>query len=304
MKVICPTTNIFNLYLLRKFKKKFICNFKFQNQYNFNKIVHKYEIIIIRFNRFISYKKKHKIRYILSPTTGEDHIDKKYFKDKKVKIFTLKNKTKFLNKVYASSEFTILLILMSLRKIKSQIGNFNNQYLIGNEIAGKKVGIIGLGRNGFKISKIMKQFKASVYYFDKKKKINQYANFLKLNSLLQSCEIIIICIPLNFNKKFLNKSKLKKIKEGTLIVNTSRGGVLDENYVISLARKKKIFYASDVMINEFSSTYLKRLNQLNKLTNILITNHMGGLTQESIFKTDKLIFDSFFKEINVTKNLK
>lgn len=127
---------------------------------------------------------------------------------------------------------------------------------------------------------------------------------MKLNSLLQSCEIIIICIPLNFNKKFLNKSKLKKIKEGTLIVNTSRGGVLDENYVISLARKKKIFYASDVMINEFSSTYLKRLNQLNKLTNILITNHMGGLTQEFIFKTDKLIFDSFFKEINVTKNLK
>jgi lactate dehydrogenase-like 2-hydroxyacid dehydrogenase len=304
MKVICPTKNIFSSYLLSKFKKKFFCNFKYLNQYNFNKIAHNYEIIIIRFNRFISYKKNHKIRYILSPTTGEDHIDQKYFKDKKVKIFSLKNNIKFLNTVYASSEFTILLILMSLRKINLQISNFNNQYLIGSEIAEKKVGIIGLGRNGFKIAKIMKQFKAEVYYFDKKKKKNKYTNFLELNSLLQSCKIIVICIPLNFNKKFLNKSKLNKIKEGTLIVNTSRGGVLDENYAINLARKKKIFYTADVMVNEFSSTYLRKLTELNKLPNILITNHMGGLTQESIFKTDKLISDSFFKEINVKKNKK
>ena len=53
------------------------------------------------------------------------------------------------------------------------------------------------------------------------------------------------------------------------------------------------------MTNEFSKNYLKNLNRLNKFNNIFITNHIGGLTKESIYKTDKLIFDSFFRETNV-----
>tara|TARA_Y100000389_G_C17417006_1_gene494360 strand:- start:98 stop:1000 length:903 start_codon:yes stop_codon:yes gene_type:complete len=300
MKVICPTKSIFSIELLHKFKKYFYCNFKNLNQNKFSKIVHKYEVVIVRFNRFISYKKNHKIRFILSPTTGQNHIDKRYFKDKKVKVFTLKNKKNFLKKVNASSEFTLLLILMSLRKMKSQIKKIRSSYLIGNEVAKKKIGIIGLGRNGLKISKILKKLNAEVFYFDKNKKSNKFAKFLNLDNLLKLCEIIVICIPLNLNnKKFLDKSKLNKINNGSLVVNTSRGDVLDEDYIINLAKKNKLFYTADVMTNEFSKNYLKNLNRLNKFNNIFITNHIGGLTKESIYKTDKLIFDSFFREINV-----
>tara|TARA_Y100001958_G_C21225367_1_gene550742 strand:+ start:1352 stop:2254 length:903 start_codon:yes stop_codon:yes gene_type:complete len=300
MRVICPTKNIFNIELLQKFKKKFICNFKNLDQKNFDKIVHRYEVVIVRFNRFISYKKNHKIKFILSPTTGQDHIDKKYFEDKKVKVFTLKNKKNFLKKINASSEFTLLLILMSLRKMKLHLKKIGDSHLVGNEIAKKKVGIIGLGRNGLKISRILKKLNAEVFYYDKNKKISKFVKFLNLDNLLKLCEIIVICIPLDLkNKKFLNKSKLNKINKGSLIVNTSRGDVLDENYIIDLAKKNKLFYTADVMTNEFSKNYLKNLKQLNKFNNIFITNHLGGLTKESIYKTDKLIFESFFKEINV-----
>ena len=300
MKVICPTKNIFNIELLNKFKKKFICNFKNLNQNNFNKIVHKYEVVIVRFNRFVSYRSDHKIKFILSPTTGQDHIDKRYFTDKKVKIFTLKNKKNFLKKINASSEFTLMLILMSLRKIKSQIKKVESSYLIGNEVADKKIGIIGLGRNGLKISKILKKLDGEIFFFDKIKKKNRFAKFLNLDTLLKICEVIVICIPLNLNnKKFLNKSKLNKINKGSIVVNTSRGDVLDENHIINLAKKNKLFYTADVMTSEFSKNHLKNLNRLNKFNNIFITNHLGGLTKESIYKTDKLIFESFFKEINV-----
>ncbi len=300
MRVICPSTEVFNQNLLNKFKKYFRCNFRKMSQSEFSSLVHSYEIVIVRFNKFLPFKKKHKIRFILSPTTGEDHIDAKFFSDKKVKIFTLKNKQKFLKKIHASSEFTITLILMTLRKIKENLKFKKNA--IGNEIARKKIGIIGLGRNGEKIAKILLKFNAKLSYFDKQKikSKNSKIKFLSLNNLLATNDLIIICIPLNKNNyNFLNKSKIKLIKQNSLVVNTSRGRVLDEEFIISLAKKRKIFYSSDVLSNEFSNNYVKRIDNLNKFSNILITNHIGGLTEESILKTDELIFNNFFKTLGL-----
>ena len=88
------------------------------------------------------------------------------------------------------------------------------------------------------------------------------------------------------------------MSSNSLIINTSRGAVIDEDYVLELAKKNKIFYSTDVFSNEFSKMYLKKIKRLNTFKNILITNHIGGLTRESIYKTDKMIFDVFFKTIN------
>lgn len=294
MKLICPTANIFNKSVILKLKSLFDCSLKEMSQKKFEKVVHNFEIVLLRFNRYIPYKKKHKIKFILSPTTGEDHIDKRYFKDKNVKIITLKNKYKFLSAVNASSEFTILLILMTLRKITK----IKNNYNIGYELFNKKVGIVGLGRNGKKICKIIQNFGAKIFYFDKKIQSSSF-NYLNLNALLKKCNIIIICIPYNSgNLNFINKTKIKMIQKGSIIINTSRAGVLDENYILTQAKKEKIFYSSDVFSDEFSKNYLKKIKKLNTYSNIIITNHIGGLTHESIKKTDNFIFDVFFKMIN------
>ena len=294
MKLICPTANIFNKFVILKLKSLFDCNLKEMSQKKFEKVVHNFEIVLLRFNRYIPYKKKHKIKFILSPTTGEDHIDKRYFKDKNVKIITLKNKYKFLSTVNASSEFTILLILMTLRKITKTKNNYN----IGYELLNKKVGIVGLGRNCKKICKIIKNFGAKIFYFDKKIQSSSF-KYLNLNSLLKKCNIIIICIPYNSkNLNFINKTKINMIQNGSIIINTSRAGVLDENYILIQAKKEKIFYSSDVFSDEFSKNYLKKIKKLNTYSNIIITNHIGGLTYESIKKSDNFIFDVFFKMIN------
>ena len=91
------------------------------------------------------------------------------------------------------------------------------------------------------------------------------------------------------------------IQNGSIIINTSRAGVLDENYILTQAKKEKIFYSSDVFSDEFSKNYLKKIKKLNTYSNIIITNHIGGLTYESINKTDNFIFDVFFKMINDIK---
>mgnify|MGYP001225187657 FL=1 len=160
----------------------------------------------------------------------------------------------------------------------------------------KKIGIIGLGRIGIKVAKILNTFGASIYGYDIQN-INdfKFIKKVKLNYILKNCEIISINIPLNSKTiNFLNKDKLKTLKKNTLLVNSSRGEVVDESYLMSLTRKKLIYYATDVVINEHKLG-LKKMKKYNKLENMIYSNHIAGLTEESILKTDLKIFNKFKK---------
>ena len=89
MKLLCPSKNFFQ----RKLKvlyQKIVSKFLNLNQSSFDKLSSNYEIILMRFNLYLRYKKNHKIRFILTPTTGLNHIDKKYFLTKKLRLFLLK----------------------------------------------------------------------------------------------------------------------------------------------------------------------------------------------------------------------
>tara|TARA_B100001093_G_scaffold449656_1_gene455968 strand:+ start:1 stop:906 length:906 start_codon:yes stop_codon:yes gene_type:complete len=296
MKLLCPSKNLFSYkikYLLEKF---LICHFVNINQKQFEKVVHKYEIVLIRFSHKLSYKKDTKIKYILSPTTGINHIDKKFFLRKDIKILTLQNEKFFLKDVAASTEFTITLILMSLRKIKNLLIKKNRETFIGKEIYKKKIGIIGLGRIGVKVAKILNAFGASIYGYDICYTNDfRFIKKVKLNYILKNCEVISVNIPLTSKTiNFMNRNKLKLLKKNTLLVNSSRGEVVDEGYLMSLVRKKVIYYATDVVINEHKLG-LKKMKKYNKLENMIYSNHIAGLTEESILKTDLKILNKFKK---------
>ena len=293
MKLICPSENLMSKKIKFSLKKMFKCKFSNLNQESFDKIFHNYEIILLRFSHKLKFKKKNNIKYILSPTTGINHIDKKYFSDKKIKIITLQNEKKFLSDIAASTEFTITLILISLRKIKDFSKLKKRENFIGGEIYKKKVGIIGLGRIGNKVSKILKAFGASVYSYDIENKKNNFSKITSLNYILENCDIITINIPLNKkNYNFLNRDKLKKLKKNCLLINTSRGEVVDEKQIIHLVKKKLIFYSTDVIKNEHKQNIFT-LKNYNKFDNFIFTNHIAGLTNESILKTDNFILNKF-----------
>lgn len=289
MKLICPNQSLFSDEIKQILKKKFNCNFLDISQSKFNKIVNRYDIVLARFSKDIKYENGSNIKYIISPTTGENHIDPRFFSKKKVKVITLKNENSFLKKINASAEFTILLILNILRKVK----NFKNKkknIKLGNEINNKKIGIIGLGRIGKKVLKILSSFGAKVYFND----IKNIKNKKTLNFILKNCDIISIHIPLNRNNKnFISKNKISKLKKGSVIVNTSRGEIIDESYLIKKLKSGDLFYATDVISNENGVKKNRLLKLETKIDNLLITPHIGGLTEESINKTDKFILSKF-----------
>ena len=84
------------------------------------------------------------------------------------------------------------------------------------------------------------------------------------------------------------------IKKNTILVNTSRGEIIDEEYVVKLAKKKYLFYSTDVIQNE-QFTSKNHYSKMNKNSNLLISKHIAGLTTESIYKTDKEIYEILLK---------
>ena len=120
------------------------------------------------------------LRILITPSTGTNHIDLNNCKKNKIKVFSLLDDRKNLNQIRASSEFTFLLILNSLRRLDKAIKEVDNNrwrqnenLIRGDELYGKSVGIIGLGRIGSNLSRWLEMFGAKVSYCDIKKKTNR-----------------------------------------------------------------------------------------------------------------------------------
>ena len=280
MKILCPCPEMFSFKALNLLKKnQFLeCNFTSMSQVEFNKVYFLYDVILTRFNHKVKYNKK--IKYIISPTTGLDHIDLKFFKAK-TKVISLYRDTKFLEKVHATSEFTIYLILNEIR-------SYGNKFELNNEIYKKKIGIVGYGRIGKKVSKVLKSMGAKIFFYDKK-----FKN-MSLNKIFETCDIISLHIPLINNKNFINKTHFQLMKKNSILVNTSRGDIVNEKQLVNFVKFKKFKYITDV-VGKFLDTKLKKKQ---KLPNFYYSKHVAGLTRESVEKTDLRVIKKFLNYTN------
>ena len=291
MKVICPKPDHSSEEFINFMKKNFLGSFKKISQTKLDKDLKFYDVVLTRFNHKINFLKNNNLRFIITPTTGVDHIDKRYFKSN-TKVISLKSEFKFLKKINASSEFTIYLILKALKTFKLYKNNFYN------EISEKKIGIVGYGRNGKKIFPILEKMGAKVFINDIKKKIVPKKKYKSIHQLIKSSDIISFNIPLNqSNKGIVNKKKIDLFKDGTIIINTSRGEIFDEKALFNKIKKNNIFYATDVL----GKFFLKNLNEKRIKKKLIYTKHVAGLTNESVKKTDYFVLKNFLKVINNNK---
>ena len=250
------------------------------------------------------------LKYILTATTGLDHIDVAYFESKGGIVISLKGEYDFLKTIPSTAEHTWGLLLALMRNTTKAFedvkeGFWRRDLFKGNNLKGKKIGIVGLGRVGTQIGKYADAFDMEVGFYDTiKSKSESYINFNNPKELFSWADIISIHIPLcKENIHFINKDLLNSLKENAVLINTSRGSVIDELYVCHLIATKKIRgYATDVIENEINTINNVSKEQLVQLAkkgqNIIITPHIAGATYESMEMTEEFIFTKLKNYLN------
>jgi lactate dehydrogenase-like 2-hydroxyacid dehydrogenase len=294
--IITPTNHINN------FKKNFGKNFLVRyfediTESDFVKIASKYDAIYTNPNKLKFYlgpkniKNFKNLKVICTASTGTDHIDLKYFRENGVKILSLTKDYTLLRKLSATAELAFAFTLLSTRDIiNSSIdvknGIWDYTKFIGNQLNSLKIGVLGYGRLGKKFAKYCKAFDADVHVYDPYKKIpNKYTKVKNLKNIFKNCDLISLHLHLNEKTKHLISHKYFKIaKKNLKLINTSRGGIVNENDVISFLQKNKFAkYFSDVIENEYQN--IKKSNKiikcLKKSKQLVITPHIGGMTKES-----------------------
>ena len=233
--------------------------------------------------------KSNNLQVISRCGTGLDNIDKSLFK-KKIKIFKTDKEP-----VLAVSEFVVTQILLTLKN-----SYYHNNYLKRGKwkkikakmFTNSQVGLLGFGKIGKKIKTLIQPFKCKIKIYDPN--IKKYSSKKNLNLILKNSKIITLNIPYNKkNKYFINSKKLNQISNDSLLVNCSRGGLIDENALYKKLKKHKTFKAIlDCFIIE------PYFGKLTKLDNVILSPHVASFTQET---RDKMEKNSF---INCVKNLK
>ena len=255
-------------------------------------------------------KDNENIKAIFTPSTGSTHIDKKYLNKKKIKLFTLRGHRN-LKDIKASSEFTFGLILDSFRNLSRGVNTVKSGYwrqheafLRGNQLYGKKLGIIGFGRIGGNVYKYAKSFGMHVKAYDvnKNKYLKKLKIFNKLNNLIKSSDAILVSVHLDSKtKNMINVNFLNKMKKNSILINTSRGEVINENHLLKALKNRKIKKViTDVLHNEqtMSIANNKMVQYSKENDNLIITPHMAGLTYESENIASEIIYKKLINEIN------
>ncbi len=180
---------------------------------------------------------------IITRSTGFDHIDIKACNEKKIKVYNIPR--------YGSNtvaEFTFALLLSLTRKIvkaneRVKKLDFNLEGLRGMDIRGKTLGIVGLGEIGTCVAEIAKGFKMNILVFTRTKdtKLAKKIGFryVDFNTLLRNSDVITFHVPLTpATKHMINMKNIELIKKGAILVNTSRGEVVETEAVIKALDKK------------------------------------------------------------------
>lgn len=203
---------------------------------------------------------------------------------------------------YAVAEHAVALILTLNRKIHRSYArvrelNFSLDGLVGVDLHGKTVGVIGSGRIGAVFAKIMTGFGCEVLLHDIKPDLDLAkrlgARYSDLDTLYRKSEIISLHVPLNDHTRYLiNKDSLSKMKKGVLLINTGRGGLVNTRDLIQSLKKGHLGGAGldvyeeeeQVFFQDHSGDILQDdvLARLLTFPNVIITSHQAFLTQEAL----------------------
>jgi len=243
------------------------------------------EIVLIRSATKLTKEvlvKAEKLKIIARCGVGIDNVDLDFAKSKNIFVTNAPSAN-----LISVVELTVALIISASRKLSLadshlKKGEWNRSEFLGYELYGKTLGIVGFGKAGRLVADRMKSFGMSIVFYDPYvTDWNGSEESVELDDLLRTADVVSIhVIKTKDTENLISKDMLDLLKPSSIIVNTSRGGVLDEDYLFELLESEKIFGAGlDVYSNEPPEN-VDRYNGLNLVT----TPHIGASTNEAQLK--------------------
>ena len=219
--------------------------------------------------------------------TGTEHLPWDEINKRGIKVVSLKEYPKFLKEITSTAEHTIGLIISILRNYRIALNPpyQDREIYKGFVMRDKKLGLIGgRGRIGKQVKKMAEGLGMKVQTHDENDS-RKYLNFL-----LQDSDIVSIHIPLPGNEGFFTKEMFGLMKPTAYLLNTSRNGVIEEGALLwalqnGIIKGAGIDFIDDEDLVEYNRTQ----------NNLILTNHIGGITHEDRKKTEDFIINEVTK---------
>ena len=245
------------------------------------------------------------LKLICISATGMNNVDLEYAKQKNIEV---KNVAGYSSASVVQVAFSMIFyFIQKLDYYKKYVdeGNWQKSQIFTHidkpffELDGKKVGIIGLGDIGRNFAKKAEAFDCEVVYFSTSgKNSNSEYKRVELDELLKTCDIISIHCPLNENTKdLLNYENMKNIKDGAILLNLGRGGIINEADLAKIIDEKEIYCGIDVVAVEpiLESNPLLKVKNKDRL---LLTPHIGWASIEARNKLVQMVANNIRDFLN------
>lgn len=241
--------------------------------------------------------KKVGVKLIALRSAGFNHVDLQAAKKCEMRVVRVPAYSP-----YAVAEHAVALVLALNRKIhrayyRVREGNFSLGGLVGFDLHGKTVGVIGTGRIGAAFSSIMRGFGCNVIAFDvaRNSDLEERLNvkYVDIDTLYSQSDIISLHVPLTPKTRHLiDAAALSRMKKGVMLINTGRGALIDTAALIAALKSGQIGFAGldvyeeeeGIFFEDLSNSILQddQLARLLTFPNVFITAHQGFLTREAL----------------------
>jgi D-3-phosphoglycerate dehydrogenase len=231
-----------------------------------------------------------RLRVVSTATTGSDHIDSAYLKERGIPLFSLAGEREFLQTLTPAAEHSWLLLMACVRRLRGAvhhvlIGQWRREEFPGIMLRGKTLGLVGCGRIAEWMGRYARAFEMDVMGYDPYLEAwpaeIQKTDF---DTLLAAADCISIHVPLNASTRgMIGKREFGLMKTAVVLVNTSRGSILDESALLASLKEGRIGAAGlDVLDGEPTIDHHPLVIYARGHDNLIITPHIGGFCPDAV----------------------
>jgi D-3-phosphoglycerate dehydrogenase / 2-oxoglutarate reductase len=257
------------------------------------------------------FERQPSLRFVVTPTTGLDHIDLVEADRRGVRVISLAGETEFLRTIRSTAEHTWALLLALVRRLptlaeRGRAGIWARSDGVAAELNGRTLGIVGLGRLGTMVAGYGIAFEMRVVAFDRDPAAFDGApgaEPLPLDELLAAADVVSLHLPGSAeNAGFLDAGRIARMRPGAVLVNTARGEIVDETALLAALESGRLAGAAlDVLAGDSSWDGAAPpdhplLALARRSDRLLVTPHVGGHGDRSVAGTRAFVTERFLAE--------